>query len=191
VIRLYMRRQPGALSILKEGIKTSKSASSIGRAGRESAGGAARRDYGQRNGGLNEHRVHWRTRMQLGWSRWCFPHSAPYEKLRPPIGREITAKAFEETARVSKSRRRACPASSGAAAQARGELFRMLDWVSLLKTRFERIDGVVRQGLDTRQCLRIVRLAVCRARPSRAKRASAPHCNTKRISKGFVEGARR
>jgi hypothetical protein len=37
VIRLYMRRQPGALSILKEGIKTSKSASSIGRAGRESA----------------------------------------------------------------------------------------------------------------------------------------------------------
>src|SRR6516165_8514667 len=92
-----MRRQPGALSILKEGIKTSKSASSIGRAGRESAGGAARRDYGQRNGGLNEHRVHWRTRMQLGWSRWCFPHSAPYEKLRPPIGREITAKAFEET----------------------------------------------------------------------------------------------
>src|SRR6516165_5204002 len=63
--------------------------------------------------------------------------------------------------------------------------------LSLLKTRFERIDGVVRQGLDTRQCLRIVRLAVCRARPSRAKRASAPHCNTKRISKGFVEGARR
>jgi DNA-binding transcriptional LysR family regulator len=38
--------------------------------------------------------------------------------------------------------------------------------VWLLKTRFERIDGVVRQGLDTRQCLRIVRLAVCRARPS-------------------------
>jgi hypothetical protein len=33
--------------------------------------------------------------------------------------------------------------------------------LSLLKTRFERIDGVVRQGLDTRQCLRIVRLAVC------------------------------
>jgi ATP-dependent helicase YprA (DUF1998 family) len=57
----------------------------------------------------------------------------------------------------------------------------------LLKTRFERIDGVVRQGLDTRQCLRIVRLAVCRARPSRAKRASAPHCNRKRISKGFEE----
>src|SRR5260370_23535206 len=62
--------------------------------------------------------------------------------------------------------------------------------LSLLKTRFERIDGVVRQGLDTRQCLRIVRLAVCRARPSRAKRASAPHCNRKRISKGFVDGAR-
>src|SRR2546430_4925912 len=63
--------------------------------------------------------------------------------------------------------------------------------LSLLKTRFERIDGVVRQGLDTRQCLRIVRLAVCRARPSRAKHASASHCNRKRISKGFVEGARR
>src|SRR5215468_954083 len=60
--------------------------------------------------------------------------------------------------------------------------------LSLLKTRFERIDGVVRQRLDTRQCLRIVRFAVCRARPSRAKRASAPHCNRKRISKGFVEG---
>src|SRR6266481_2631394 len=42
------------------------------------------------------------------------------------------------------------------------------DHLSLLKTRFERIDGVVRQGLDTRQCLRIARLAVCRARPSRA-----------------------
>jgi hypothetical protein len=39
-------------------------------------------------------------------------------------------------------------------------------FLSLLKTRFEHIDGVVRQGLDTRQCLRIVRLAVCRARPS-------------------------
>ena len=63
--------------------------------------------------------------------------------------------------------------------------------LSLLKTRFERIDDVVRQGLDTRQCLRIARLAVCRARLSRAKRASAPHCNRKRISKGFVEDARR
>jgi hypothetical protein len=47
--------------------------------------------------------------------------------------------------------------------------------VSLPKTRFERIDGVVRQGLDTRQCLRIVRLAVCRARSSRAKHALFPN----------------
>src|ERR1700730_1435706 len=33
--------------------------------------------------------------------------------------------------------------------------------LSLLKPRFECIDGFFRQGLDTRQCLRIVRLAVC------------------------------
>src|ERR1700719_4555823 len=33
--------------------------------------------------------------------------------------------------------------------------------LSLLKPRFARIDGVVREGLDTRHCLRIVRLAVC------------------------------
>jgi len=65
-----------------------------------------------------------------------------YEKLRPPIGREITAKAFEETARVSKSRRRACPASSGAAAQARGELFRMLDW-AFNSCRFRKLDSSV------------------------------------------------
>jgi endonuclease YncB( thermonuclease family) len=42
--------------------------------------------------------------------------------------------------------------------------------VSLPKTRFEHSDGVVRQGPDTRQCLRTVRRAVCRAHPYRAKR---------------------
>src|SRR5438046_10702717 len=61
--------------------------------------------------------------------------------------------------------------------------------VSLPKTRFVRIDGVVRQGPDTRQCARTVRRAVCRARPYRAKRGSEPHCNRSRISRGFAEGA--
>src|SRR5260221_29320 len=41
--------------------------------------------------------------------------------------------------------------------------------LSLPKTRFEHSDGVVRQGLDARQCLRTVRRAVCRAHPYRAK----------------------
>jgi hypothetical protein len=35
--------------------------------------------------------------------------------------------------------------------------------LSLPKTRFEHSDGVVRQGLNARQCLRTVRRAVCRA----------------------------
>src|SRR6266566_3190421 len=65
---------PGALSILKEGIKTSKSASSIGRAGRESAGGAASRDYGQRNaGGLNEHRVCAFSKLHPQQKSWSLP----------------------------------------------------------------------------------------------------------------------
>jgi hypothetical protein len=46
----------------------------------------------------------------------------------------------------------------------------LTEWLSLPKTRFERIDGVAHQGSDTRQYLRIARLAVCRAHPSRAKR---------------------
>ena len=36
----------------------------------------------------------------------------------------------------------------------------------LPNTRFERTDGAIRQGSDTRQCLRIARSDVCRARPS-------------------------
>src|SRR5260370_14547468 len=63
--------------------------------------------------------------------------------------------------------------------------------LSLPKTRFEHSDGVVRQGLDARQCLRTARRAVCRAHPSRAKRGSEPHCNRSRISQGFAEGAQR
>jgi hypothetical protein len=63
--------------------------------------------------------------------------------------------------------------------------------VSLLKTRFEHIDGVVRQGSDTQQCSRSARSAVYKARPSQAKRASAPHCNRSRISQEFVAGAPR
>jgi hypothetical protein len=57
--------------------------------------------------------------------------------------------------------------------------------VSLPKTRFVRIDGVVRQGPDTRQCARTVRRAVCRAHPYRAKRGSEPHCNN-RLSKPMI-----
>src|SRR6266478_6291950 len=63
--------------------------------------------------------------------------------------------------------------------------------VSLPKTRFEHSDGVVRQGLDSRQCLRIVRRAVSRAHPYRAKRGFEPHYNRSRISRGFAEGAQR
>src|SRR6266404_381637 len=54
--------------------------------------------------------------------------------------------------------------------------------VSLLKTRFERIDGGARQGSDTRQRVRTSRSGVCRARPSQAKREFALHCNRRRIS---------
>jgi hypothetical protein len=63
--------------------------------------------------------------------------------------------------------------------------------LSLPKIRFEHSGGVVRQGLDTRQCRRTVRRAVRRAHPYRAKRGSEPHCNRSRISRGFAEGARR
>ena len=47
-------------------------------------------------------------------------------------------------------------------------------WLSLPKIRFEHSGGVVRQGLDTRQCRRTVRRAVRRAHPYRAKRGSEP-----------------
>jgi len=67
----------------------------------------------------------------------------------------------------------------------------MFNGLSLPKTRFEHSDGVVRQGPDTRQCLRTVRRAVCRAHPYRAKRGFEPHCNRSRISRGFAEGAQR
>ena len=63
--------------------------------------------------------------------------------------------------------------------------------LSLPKTRSERIDGVVRQESDTQQCSRSARSAVYKARPSQAKRESARRYNRSRISKGFVEGARR
>ena len=59
--------------------------------------------------------------------------------------------------------------------------------LSLLKTRFERIDGVVRQGLDTRQCLRIVRLAVCRARPSLLWFAVTRHPTAEWLAQQIVE----
>jgi hypothetical protein len=59
------------------------------------------------------------------------------------------------------------------------------------KVRFVRSDDVARQGSDRRQCLRIARSGVCRARPSRAKRESAPHYNRSHILQEFVEGALR
>ena len=62
---------------------------------------------------------------------------------------------------------------------------------SLPKTRFVRIDGEVRQGSDTQQCLRTARSGVGRARPSQAKREFEPHCNRSHISQEFAEGARR
>jgi len=63
--------------------------------------------------------------------------------------------------------------------------------LSLPKTRFERIDGVAHQGSNTRQYLRIARLAVCRAHPSRGKREFEPRCNRSRISQEFGAGALR
>ena len=63
--------------------------------------------------------------------------------------------------------------------------------VSLLKTRFERIDDVARQGSDAQQRVLTARSGVCRARPSRAKREFALHYNRWHISQGFVEGALR
>src|SRR5262249_22063747 len=59
------------------------------------------------------------------------------------------------------------------------------------KVRFVRNDDAARQGSDTRQCPRIARSDVCTARPSQAKRESAPHYNSWRISQGFAEGAPR
>jgi hypothetical protein len=47
------------------------------------------------------------------------------------------------------------------------------------KVRFVRNDGVVRQGSDTRRWPRSARSDVCRARLSRAKRGSGPHCTTR------------
>ena len=63
--------------------------------------------------------------------------------------------------------------------------------LSLPKSRFVRIDGVVRRGSDTQQCLRTSRSDVCRACPSQARREFAPHYNSSHISQEFAEGARR
>src|SRR5437764_5475164 len=63
--------------------------------------------------------------------------------------------------------------------------------LSLLKTRFERIDDVARQGSDAQQGVLTARSGVCRERPSRAKREFALHYNRWHISQGFVEGALR
>ena len=60
--------------------------------------------------------------------------------------------------------------------------------LSLLKTIFERIDGVGRLGPDRRQCPRTARSDVYRACPSQVKRGFAPHYISSRILQGFAEG---
>jgi hypothetical protein len=42
--------------------------------------------------------------------------------------------------------------------------------LSLPNSRFARIDGAARQGLDAQQCLRTARFGACQARPFLAKR---------------------
>jgi hypothetical protein len=49
--------------------------------------------------------------------------------------------------------------------------------LSLPKSRFVRIDGAARQGLDAQQCLRTARFGACKARPFLAKREYALHYN--------------
>jgi hypothetical protein len=51
-------------------------------------------------------------------------------------------------------------------------------YVSLPKTRFERIDGIIRQGLDMRLCPRTARSGACREHPSPARREFAPRCSS-------------
>ena len=51
-------------------------------------------------------------------------------------------------------------------------------WLSLPKTRFERIDGIIRQGLDMRLCPRTARSGACREHPPPARREFAPRCSS-------------
>jgi len=68
--------------------------------------------------------------------------------------------------------------------------------LSFIPCRFRNRDSSIpmmepAKGSDAQQRLRTARVAVCRARPSRAKRAFASHDNRSRISQGFVDDAPR
>src|SRR6516164_7235550 len=68
----------------------------------------------------------------------------------------------------------------------RGILSGSVRHLSLSKTRFGCIDGVVRQGLDTRQISPNCSIGRLQGASFPSETASATHCNRKCISKGFV-----
>src|SRR6516164_1875144 len=68
----------------------------------------------------------------------------------------------------------------------RGILSGSVRHLSLSKSRFGCIDGVVRQGLDTRQISPNCSIGRLQGASFPSETASATHCNRKCISKGFV-----